>query len=208
MRLLWLCTLVSLSHGFISRVYPVKRTRSLSVFPTELMNEGRGFGDVWCYNTLLDHLTDINSVSLFRSNNEITGLVVWSENELHRIQYLTELKYNVLEVLIQNRIPFDVKEIQMINFNFLQTVGGYFIFSLILNTILRQSPMNMIKKMEPYQASNVDIQFSDVAGCDEAKFELIEIVEFLKNPSKYKEANAKIPKGVLLEGPPGTGKHF
>lgn len=71
---------------------------------------------------------------------------------------------------------------------------------------MRQIPMPMIKKMEPFQAYNVDTRFSDVAGCDESKFELVEIVYFLKNPSKYTEANAKIPKGVLLEGPPGTGK--
>jgi len=48
--------------------------------------------------------------------------------------------------------------------------------------------------------------FSQVAGCDEAKVELQEIVDFLKNPSKYKKIGAKIPRGGLLLGPPGTGK--
>ncbi len=48
--------------------------------------------------------------------------------------------------------------------------------------------------------------FKDVAGADEEKQELEEIVDFLKNPSKYKEIGAKVPKGVLLLGPPGTGK--
>ena len=48
--------------------------------------------------------------------------------------------------------------------------------------------------------------FSDVAGCEEAKTELQEIVEFLKNSKKYKKIGAKIPKGALLLGPPGTGK--
>lgn len=48
--------------------------------------------------------------------------------------------------------------------------------------------------------------FDDVAGCDEAKYELTEIVDFLKHPLKYKDAGAKVPAGVLLEGPPGTGK--
>ncbi|MCI0745690.1 MAG: ATP-dependent zinc metalloprotease FtsH [Verrucomicrobia subdivision 3 bacterium] len=50
------------------------------------------------------------------------------------------------------------------------------------------------------------VTFKDVAGCDEAKFELQEVVDFLKNPDKYKSLGAKIPKGVLLVGPPGTGK--
>lgn len=52
----------------------------------------------------------------------------------------------------------------------------------------------------------VKVSFKDVAGADEAKEELSEIVEFLRNPGKYNAIGAKIPKGVLLFGPPGTGK--
>lgn len=50
------------------------------------------------------------------------------------------------------------------------------------------------------------VTFQDVAGCDEAKYELQEIVDFLKNPDRYKSLGARIPKGALLVGPPGTGK--
>jgi ATP-dependent metalloprotease FtsH len=50
------------------------------------------------------------------------------------------------------------------------------------------------------------VRFSDVAGCDESKQELEEVVDFLKNGDKYAKMGAKIPKGVLLVGPPGTGK--
>jgi len=53
---------------------------------------------------------------------------------------------------------------------------------------------------------DVITRFSDVAGVDEAKEELVEVVDFLKSPQKYKEIGGKIPKGVLLVGPPGTGK--
>ena len=53
---------------------------------------------------------------------------------------------------------------------------------------------------------DVATRFSDVAGVDEAKEELVEVVDFLKSPEKYKEIGGKIPKGVLLVGPPGTGK--
>ncbi|MCR5725186.1 MAG: ATP-dependent zinc metalloprotease FtsH [Treponema sp.] len=52
----------------------------------------------------------------------------------------------------------------------------------------------------------VKTRFADVAGVDEAKDELIEVVDFLKNPKKYTDIGGKIPKGVLLVGPPGTGK--
>lgn len=52
----------------------------------------------------------------------------------------------------------------------------------------------------------VNITFSDVAGLDEAKVEVMEIVDFLKNPKKYTALGGKIPKGALLVGPPGTGK--
>ncbi len=50
------------------------------------------------------------------------------------------------------------------------------------------------------------VTFSDVAGCEEAKHELFEVVEFLKSPEKFIQLGARIPKGVLLIGPPGTGK--
>jgi cell division protease FtsH len=53
---------------------------------------------------------------------------------------------------------------------------------------------------------NTGVTFDDVAGCDEAKLELREVVDFLKNPEEYRELGARIPKGALLVGPPGTGK--
>ena len=57
-----------------------------------------------------------------------------------------------------------------------------------------------------FMGNSPAVSFSDVAGVDEAKEELLEVVEFLKFPEKFKVLGAKIPKGVLLVGPPGTGK--
>ncbi|RKX69434.1 MAG: cell division protein FtsH, partial [Spirochaetes bacterium] len=54
--------------------------------------------------------------------------------------------------------------------------------------------------------NDLQTRFKDVAGCDEAKDELVEIVDFLKSPTKYTNIGGKIPKGALLIGPPGTGK--
>jgi cell division protease FtsH len=56
------------------------------------------------------------------------------------------------------------------------------------------------------QSSAIKVSFKDVAGVDEAKAELIEVVDFLKQPTKYQQLGGRIPKGVLLVGPPGTGK--
>jgi len=61
-------------------------------------------------------------------------------------------------------------------------------------------------KAKVYMEKQTGVSFDDVAGVDEAKVELQEIVEFLKNPNAYGKLGARIPKGVLLVGPPGTGK--
>ena len=53
---------------------------------------------------------------------------------------------------------------------------------------------------------DIKTTFADVAGADEAKQELVEVVDFFKNPEKYTAIGGKVPKGVLLVGPPGTGK--
>ena len=61
-------------------------------------------------------------------------------------------------------------------------------------------------KAKKYETDNPEVSFNDVAGVDEAKEELQEVVEFLKSPQKFLELGAKIPRGVLLMGPPGVGK--
>jgi cell division protease FtsH len=89
----------------------------------------------------------------------------------------------------------------------------FLLFGLFLLLIMRQAQGSNSQAMSfgksrarLFTGSKVTVTFQDVAGVDEAKEELAEVVEFLKYPEKFAALGARIPKGVLLVGPPGTGK--
>ena len=96
-------------------------------------------------------------------------------------------------------------------FNIVLPIGIFFVIYFIFFRKMSGGGMSSIfssgaSRAKTVEEGKVKTRFSDVAGVDEAKEELVEVVDFLKTPKKYTDIGGKIPKGVLLVGPPGTGK--
>jgi cell division protease FtsH len=94
---------------------------------------------------------------------------------------------------------------------FFNSIVPVLLIGLLLWLMLKQAQGANIKALSfgasnARPAENVQVTFKDVAGLKEAKQELEEVVEFLKNPEKFRRLGAEIPRGVLLVGPPGAGK--
>ena len=93
----------------------------------------------------------------------------------------------------------------------LMSVGGLFLFFFLMrmmsSSINKSNNSAMdFNRSRARREDHSEVRFDDVAGCDEEKQELMELVDYLKNPMKYAQFGAKLPKGVLLVGNPGTGK--
>lgn len=140
-----------------------------------------------------------------------------SLSNMHLVKTTPELSKDIIQKFQNNYIDFYVEDYYpspswfiwslLILLRIIRYCTIYFALrsSLRLLWLIRTLRIEAIYK-EDDEKEDDKITFSDVAGCDEAKYELQEVVDFLKRPEKFKEAGAKIPAGVLLEGPPGTGK--
>ncbi len=170
--------------------------------------------EVWKYSQFIQEVeskrVDKINISSDRSKALVTAqdgnkVIVNLPNDPELINILT--KNNVdISVLPQNDEGFWVKALSSLFFPILLLVGLFFLVRRAQNGPGNQA-MNFGKskarvQMEP----QTQVTFGDVAGIEQAKLELAEVVDFLKNADRFTAVGAKIPKGVLLVGPPGTGK--
>lgn len=121
----------------------------------------------------------------------------------------------IVQLIKEKNIPFEVATVQVANPILSILLSWVLPLGLLLflgNYIMKSMDkrgggmMSFGKNTAKLYESDTGVTFRDVAGQEEAKESLVEIVDFLHNPKKYVEIGAKLPKGALLVGPPGTGK--
>lgn len=144
----------------------------------------------------------------------ITGRFLAENGQLQ--SYVVEIPYEdstLIENLIKNDVLFYGKTSKPSVFSKILSYLPWLITVFLLFSILKQNSMANAKGMKfgesrakIYDKTKNQIKFDDVAGQKEAKAELVEIVDFLKYPTKYEKIGAKVPHGILLVGNPGTGK--
>jgi len=181
---------------------------------TALVDKQPPSREVWKYSQFIQEVegkrVDKINISSDRSKALVTAqdgnkVLVNLPNDPELINILT--KNNVdISVLPQNDEGFWVKALSSLFFPILLLVGLFFLVRRAQNGPGNQA-MNFGKskarvQMEP----QTQVTFGDVAGIEQAKLELAEVVDFLKNADRFTAVGAKIPKGVVLVGPPGTGK--
>ncbi|MBW4607039.1 MAG: ATP-dependent zinc metalloprotease FtsH3 [Hassallia sp. WJT32-NPBG1] len=170
--------------------------------------------ETWRYSQFIQEVENNNvdkvSLSADRStalvkSNQGTQFIVTLVNDPDLINTLSAKGIDI-SVLPQTDEGFWFKALSSLFFPVLLLVGLFFLLRRAQNGPGSQA-MNFGKskarvQMEP----QTQVTFGDVAGIDQAKLELNEVVDFLKNADRFTAVGAKIPKGVLLVGPPGTGK--
>ena len=164
------------------------------------------------YSSFLDLLKEGKVTEIAVSENEIQGKMITQEGKEQKFKSI-RVDPELSEMLQNYQVTFKGE----IEVNYAQNVLSWVLPIVLLVAIwyfvIRRMSGNQPgfmsigkNKAKIYMENELNIRFDDVAGVDEAKQELVEIIDFLKNPAKFSELGGKIPKGVLLVGPPGTGK--
>lgn len=160
-------------------------------------------------NTSITPVTQLRSLPWLRAQQDVPGRKSYKTTGVLMskfIEFLDEKGVEYKFVAKQNNILLQI----FINIlPFLIIIGIYFLMFRKMTGGLGGG-MGLFgaggSRSKAVDEGKVKTRFSDVAGVDEAKEELVEVVDFLKEPKKYTDIGGKIPKGVLLVGPPGTGK--
>lgn len=147
---------------------------------------------------------DISEITFYINNSEEVRLKAKTGKEYEVTLFNQGVFYEFIQEKIENGQEIKINKIDndYSIFNFISDITC--VLAIVLIILLIAYVNNFFKTKTEQSKSNV--KFCDVAGLDEEKFELEEVVDFLKNPEKYQEMGAKIPKGILLSGAPGTGK--
>jgi len=148
-----------------------------------------------------------NQITLFYEDDKVALTRKEPQDSLVTILQNEEIDPSGLDIKVVNQafsqIWFDI----FINFVPLILIGIFFYVMFKQARGAQESIFSFGKsKAKPFFKGRQNVTFTDVAGIEEAKQELVEIVDFLKHPGKYRKLGARTPKGVLLVGPPGTGK--
>ena len=171
------------------------------------------------FSQFASHLQNGDYEKINITDRQLTGTKKNGDQEITYSPSALEINWleeTILYPMIQDKkieLESDPPESEYNLFNMLPTIlmviaMGFLFYFMMSQGGNRQAFQFGKNKARLYKGDGKSITFKDVAGLEEEKEELSEIVDFLQNPAKYDKLGARIPKGVLLVGPPGTGKTY